>query len=481
MKKYLIIFAICLFIKDALWAQTTSSAIYITETYSPNGNFYIKCVPYDNEVPSLKGRSYVYNKQDELIYTIDRGFNDLDENRDHILLSNDGTTIAYVIAVRANEKVDGLKSVSIYQKGKLVRSYTQMEITGCDPQNERCSLVYSNYDKIVDFDKSGLGTKNFHKTFKDNTSDEEFFLNEHAVLQADDHLYITDPNKIVHIIDLKTADTIGTVAFDTIYQKLKGKQNGITNYQQFETPYSKTKSWFPNLINGDITANVLAKHLGLQVVDLGPDYAKYKVYQIHIEAYISRDGTIDVQKLTADKKLPLDTVTRFFKNNKYDVSFLPVGIDKWYFHDFFCAFRNPSDEQALLEKQQDDKEKLLEREKRMTMDSISGVYIPRNLEECFIQLDKILPNVTKTEIKSLKSKSDIGLYHFTLGMWIRNNWGLWGGSRLLKYFQDRASNDWVRKNPNPDRLSSIILSGYYDWLKGDKNIGKKWEEKNPAH
>src|SRR3712207_7074234 len=29
-------------------------------------------------------------------------------------------------------------------------------------------------------------------------------------------------------------------------------------------------------------------------------------------------------------------------------------------------------------------------------------------------------------------------YHFSLGMWMRNNWGLWGSSRLQKYFTGKG-------------------------------------------
>src|ERR1700744_4972737 len=83
----------------AVHAQVTSSGIYITKTYSRNGKFYIKCIPYDNEEPSLKGKSYVFNKNDKLIYTINRGFNGLDENRNFLGVSNDGKTIIYIISV----------------------------------------------------------------------------------------------------------------------------------------------------------------------------------------------------------------------------------------------------------------------------------------------------------------------------------------------------------------------------------------------
>jgi hypothetical protein len=66
------------------------------------------------------------------------------------------------------------------------------------------------------------------------------------------------------------------------------------------------------------------------------------------------------------------------------------------------------------------------------------------------------------------------LYHHSLGMWIRNNWGLWGGSRLPKYFTDPDVN-------HPDNMSSGVLYHYYDWLNGKKDTWKTWEETNKPH
>lgn len=43
--------------------------------------------------------------------------------------------------------------------------------------------------------------------------------------------------------------------------------------------------------------------------------------------------------------------------------------------------------------------------------------------------------------------------HMGLGMWLRNNWGLWSGSRLAKWFNERRI--W-----HPDDMSGIILYSY---------------------
>jgi hypothetical protein len=94
----------------------------------------------------------------------------------------------------------------------------------------------------------------------------------------------------------------------------------------------------------------------------------------------------------------------------------------------------------------------------ISADSIVGVFIPSNLEECFTQLDKLLNDTIKQEIKG-KNTEDLYEYHMGLGRWMRNNWGLWGGSRLQKYFLDRNVN-------HPDNMSGIIIIAYHKYLNG---------------
>jgi hypothetical protein len=47
-------------------------------------------------------------------------------------------------------------------------------------------------------------------------------------------------------------------------------------------------------------------------------------------------------------------------------------------------------------------------------------------------------------------------------MWMRNNWGLWGGSRLAKWF----NNQGVK---HPDDMSGVILDSFWRHL-NDKPI-----------
>jgi len=104
-------------------------------------------------------------------------------------------------------------------------------------------------------------------------------------------------------------------------------------------------------------------------------------------------------------------------------------------------------------------------------DTLNGVYIPIDLKDCFKQLDKLLSDSDKSEIKKLYNKNKTIQYHHSLGMWIRNNWGLWGGSRLQTYLRQHGCSQ-------PDDMSATILEYYYDWLNNRNDDWLKWDNQS---
>ena len=86
------------------------------------------------------------------------------------------------------------------------------------------------------------------------------------------------------------------------------------------------------------------------------------------------------------------------------------------------------------------------------------VYIPKDLDDCFVELRKILPEKTVEEMKTGTEK-DMIQYHHGLGTWLRNNWGLWEGSRLSKWFNEKG----IR---HPDDMSGIIFDSFWRHLNG---------------
>ena len=124
--------------------QAISSAVQIIKTYSQNAHFYLKSIPYDSEFPTLRGKTYVYRVGNPApLYVFDRGFDSVDVDSNNLILSNDGEVIFYLIPWEPNEEREGLKSINIYKHGKILKSFTETEIHGCDKKRERCNLVYS--------------------------------------------------------------------------------------------------------------------------------------------------------------------------------------------------------------------------------------------------------------------------------------------------------------------------------------------------
>lgn len=451
--------------------QAISSAVDIVTTYSQNGKFSLRSIPFDNEFPTLRGKTSVYKTGSATpLYVFERGFDSVEDDSNNLILSNDGEVIFYLIPWGANEKKEGLKSITIYKRGRIIKSFTETEINGCDKKKERCSLVYSNYEEVVDKEESNWGTKDYRKVFKAGVDEKERFLSDYALFSSDDTVYLTDSKKMVHLFDLKEGNYLGSKPFEKIFEEIKDK--GRLNRTELQELDSPTFLKFPRLKNGRDAYETLARHLGMAVVEISnqKDY-QYKWYRFRISSNIFRDGSLEIEEIEVSDELPKEKIVEFFKANKFDSSAIPKEAERWYVGDEYFAFRKSD---ARLAREEKRLEKIRERqefEKRLTLESIEGVYIPKNLGECFIELDKLLPEVDREEMKALASRDEMIKYHLTLGMWMRNNWGLWGGSRLQKYFTDKGVT-------HPESMSSVILYHYYDWLNGRKENWKDWE-KNP--
>ncbi len=106
----------------------------------------------------------------------------------------------------------------------------------------------------------------------------------------------------------------------------------------------------------------------------------------------------------------------------------------------------------LKQKNAEEKDKI-----KFTTDTINGIYIPKDLEDCFVQINSFWNESTKIQVKSWEEREFVGKVHLGFGMWMRNNWQLWGGSRLSKYFNDLGIY-------HPDDMSGIILESYHRHL-----------------
>jgi hypothetical protein len=100
-------------------------------------------------------------------------------------------------------------------------------------------------------------------------------------------------------------------------------------------------------------------------------------------------------------------------------------------------------------------------------EKINGVYIPKDMEDAIRELDRILSAEEKAKLKEVESGIDL---HFSLGMWLRNNWGLWANSRLVANLEKMGIVFF-----DADGISSHICCAYLDHLKGKKYVPEKRE------
>ncbi len=87
-------------------------------------------------------------------------------------------------------------------------------------------------------------------------------------------------------------------------------------------------------------------------------------------------------------------------------------------------------------------------------------YIPKDLYDSINHLKKLLKAEQVLDMKN-GTEDDMIKYHFGLGMWMRNNWGLWAGSGLSDWFNSIGIF-------HPDDMSGIILDSLWRDLNGEK-------------
>jgi hypothetical protein len=94
-----------------------------------------------------------------------------------------------------------------------------------------------------------------------------------------------------------------------------------------------------------------------------------------------------------------------------------------------------------------------------TVDSTAPgrIYVPQDLEDALRELNHMLSPAFVIEFRA-DSAAPMKA-HFGLGLWMRNNWGLWAGSRLSRYFNCQGIF-------HPDDMSGIILTSYWRQLNG---------------
>lgn len=377
-------------------------------------------------------------------------------------MSNDGKNIAYVID--REFLWDGVqnKSIEIFNNGISIKQFQLTDLIDCNSDNEDCYLFYKEAIDSV-FYKNGK--RNI--IFKEKATDFEKQLTGKATFLNNDTLYIfTKTDKLISI-DLRTASLSLVPMSKTDPEKFKQIKPFQVTQANLKLP---SLFGLPHLSTGVALEKGLAETLGLAVFPKDQMASKqFKLYAANVEIIVDKNGKTILDKIENYNGLPEDKVKTFIESQKFATNSIPAETEKWRFSGWL-NFMNKNKEEAEREKQQ---EVILEEEaykKRIVADSINRIYIPKNLEECFAELNKILKPKDIEAIKNLKDRNGTILYHHGFGTWLRNNWGLVGGSRLQQYLSKKGIS-------YPDSMSSTILIYYYDWLNGQNDKWKEFETK----
>lgn len=95
-----------------------------------------------------------------------------------------------------------------------------------------------------------------------------------------------------------------------------------------------------------------------------------------------------------------------------------------------------------------------EYQKRIKKEYLAGVYIPKDLADCFIQLNKLIDDQSKAKFKSAPEEVVAKKLHFSLGRWMMVNWSLYRGSRLSAYLKNVGVHF-------PDDMARFIIISYH--------------------
>lgn len=476
MKKFYF-YLVLIFLSNNIFSQMSTEVVPISETYSSNGEYKLLSISYDDEFPNLKGESFVTYTQEydsigvrKKFYKINRSFDVYEGNPFFVAISNDGRKIIYLTNYLYEIGVEN-KNITYYVDGKLDQTFTTEEFINCNKDKEKCELFYDNQYQVYE------GRSATIKQYKNTVSEKDIFLSKSFVFNKNDTIYVVDGRKKVTLFDIDKGKVIDSkIDFDSIYPKIKNIEPFKSRISYYKYPYKYVVD-IQDLENKEKLSERIGKISGLKFISVNDStFHKYKLFRMELSGYLDRKGNFEIEKLEADPIFDKKQIENYILNTKFKTDFLPREVDKIYVSRFFGGYRNYDDKIAEQETIKEKERRKEEYKKRLTLEKIDDIYIPKNLLESLTELDRILNYENKKQLIESKDSWQFNSHMGGLGMWIRNNWGINGGSRLLKYFNDRNIGKEMFGN---DEISGVIIEQYILWLKGNKNAWKKWEKQNP--
>ena len=439
----IISFLALVFLATSLPAQFDCTYRNIITVYSTNGDYYARATPYYNFDLSPYGKTEVYNaRTNQLLYTIPECL-----SKGFLFLSNDGTSLLHLVDLEYKSDREAFShALTLYRNGLKAKQVSLKELTFCDSCDDVGYLFFRIEDTIV-YEEGRL-----KRVYNSAATQCEQALHKRAACIIDDTVLLCNSNRHLLKIYLSTGE-ITSLPFDTNHCALMRQ----TPSPRIDTVKFSCPSGYVTVQGYDSGEEALAKKLGM--APQGDTwYPRYKYYYVKMLLRIDRQGKATIVRIDNRDSLPENRLRKAVDDMTFYTDNFPDSVDFWY-QELFGTMRKRNWFVARREGKIEQAKEQAAYQRRLVADSIDGVYIPRNLEESFHVLDTMLSAKNIQLIRSLPGRDAMSAFHFGVGMWLRNNWGFWGGSRLQQYFVQRGVT-------HPDNMSGALLEYYYDYLHG---------------
>lgn len=427
----------------------------VENIHSENQKYFAESIRYTKVLNFYYGQTKIFNSENrDFIYKIERYF-----DLRNTFLSNDGNAIISI----------DLMSDSIYHfiNGQQNKVYSFAEVLNCNCDYEDCDLFYRNYEiRILDTNFKKLNKKywNWWHFKRDSSYDKRIIFvykpdadsnlilaDKYNIFSNSDTLYIITPK-----LELLKFSLLTGIYSKTNFLSCADYIKGIAKINKMEENkfVYKYKS-FPKLKKNISLYDEFGKRFNFIFTKKDNDYLRdtLMLYYLSFKGLLDRHGKFEILEIESSKDSITDQFKSFIESQEFENLDMPEIVDKWSYSELLYYY-NRDTLQSIKEKRIVDSTYKEIHSRDLIADSIRGIYIPKDLDECNRQLDLLLKPRDKREIDSLESVDDMSNYHFGLGMWLRNNWGLWWGSRLSEYIRNMGIY-------HPDDMSSIILENYF--------------------
>ncbi|MBR9920244.1 MAG: hypothetical protein GYB31_05335 [Bacteroidetes bacterium] len=91
---------------------------------------------------------------------------------------------------------------------------------------------------------------------------------------------------------------------------------------------------------------------------------------------------------------------------------------------------------------------------RIRQDYLYEVYIPKDMGDAFIQLNKLIDEESRKKFMSLSEEDAYDRLFFSFGRWIIHNWGFYGGSRFSHYLRELGVY-------HPEDMARFVILTYH--------------------